>query len=95
MKEYNEKTARSTPDSPSGDKVLRATPLATYAEAGNVVLLDGDWNEGYLDELEGFPTGEYKDQVGVSSGAFNQLFKTGTLGQVLTGREQEEEDDGF
>jgi predicted phage terminase large subunit-like protein len=72
-------TARAEPV--TGDKELRAGPLAAQAEVGNVSLLLGDWNGKYLDELAAFPNGTYKDQVDASSGAFNKL----ALKQVVTG----------
>jgi predicted phage terminase large subunit-like protein len=57
----------------TGDKVTRATPFSAQAEAGNVVLLRGSWNEAYLDEMANFPNGATKDQVDASSGAFARL----------------------
>lgn len=57
----------------TGDKVLRAEPLAAQVSAGNVVLLRGDWNRAFLSELEMFPSGKYKDQVDAASGAFNKI----------------------
>ena len=57
----------------TGDKVTRAEPFATQCEGLNVWLLAGEWNKPYLDELCGFPTGNRKDQVDASSGAFNKL----------------------
>lgn len=62
---------------PTGDKMTRASPLAAYAKAGNVYILEADWNEAFLREFEFFPRGKYKDQVDASSGAFNKLFKGG------------------
>jgi predicted phage terminase large subunit-like protein len=64
-------TAHATPE--SGDKEARATPLSAQAEAGNVDILEGDWNADYLDELCVFPNGKYDDQVDGSSRAFNVL----------------------
>lgn len=58
---------------PTGDKVDRADPFSAQAEAGNVKLVSGDWNEAYLNELHNFPDGKFADQVDGSSGAFNQL----------------------
>lgn len=55
------------------DKVSRAEPFQAQAQAGNVSLLDGDWNGVYLDELTTFPTGAHDDQVDTSSGGFNHL----------------------
>ena len=63
----------------TGDKVTRAGPLSAQAEAGNVKLVRGEWNEAYLSELHGFPEGKYKDQVDASSGAFNKLALGGPL----------------
>lgn len=60
-------------DLPHGNKEARAEPLADQAEGGNVRLVMGPWNEEYLDELESFPVGKYRDQVDASSGAFNRL----------------------
>tara|TARA_Y100000588_G_C14172262_1_gene889699 strand:- start:227 stop:628 length:402 start_codon:yes stop_codon:yes gene_type:complete len=57
----------------SGDKVERAGAYSAQAEAGNVKLVKGGWNKTYLDELEGFPEGQYKDQVDASSRAFHRL----------------------
>ena len=57
----------------SGDKVIRAEPLAAQWQAGNVKLVRGAWNKAYLDEMEAFPSGVHDDQVDASSGAFNKL----------------------
>ncbi|MEL7299359.1 MAG: phage terminase large subunit [Pseudomonadota bacterium] len=57
----------------SGDKAVRAEPLAAQAEAGNLDILRGSWNAAYVDELCAFPFGEFADQVDASSRAFNEL----------------------
>lgn len=57
----------------TGDKYQRAEPFAAQCEGGNVYLVRGAWNEGYLDELCAFPSGALKDQVDASSGAFGRL----------------------
>lgn len=57
----------------SGDKVTRAMPFAAQAEAGNVKLLRGPWNKGYLDEMQSFPHGTHDDRVDASATAFNTL----------------------
>lgn len=56
----------------TGDKVTRASPVSAQAEAGNVKILRGAWNEAFLNELENFP-GPKDDQVDALSGAFNAL----------------------
>jgi predicted phage terminase large subunit-like protein len=57
----------------TGDKVTRAEPFAAQCAVGNVSLVRGEWNEGYIDELCLFPGAVLKDQVDASSGAFGKL----------------------
>lgn len=59
----------------SGDKEVRASPFAAQVNVGNVLLLRGDWNRAYCDELRSFPTGTFDDQVDGSSRAFNRLLE--------------------
>jgi len=54
-------------------KVRRAGPFATQAEIGNVAIVQGDWNDEYLDELDNFPDGVYSDRIDATSHAFNWL----------------------
>ena len=64
-------------DRPTGDKFVRADPLAAQAKAGNVRLVRGAWNEAFLQELEGAgPGAEYLDQMDSAAGAFNMLART-------------------
>jgi predicted phage terminase large subunit-like protein len=63
----------------SGSKWIRALPMAAQAEAGNVDILEGDWNTEYLDELCEFDHGKYDDQVDATSRAFNELVNNTTL----------------
>ena len=58
---------------PSGSKIDRARPYASQADAGNVYLVNGHWTMDYLEEMELFPDGTFKDQVDASSGAFDIL----------------------
>jgi predicted phage terminase large subunit-like protein len=60
-------------DKVSADKESRAQPFQAQCEAGNVKLIDAEWNGAYLDELCAFPTGAHDDQVDGSSGAFNKM----------------------
>lgn len=57
----------------SGDKATRATPASAQAEAGNVKLVEGAWNDAFLDEVSGFPTGMFDDQVDAFADALNEL----------------------
>jgi predicted phage terminase large subunit-like protein len=62
-------------DKPTGSKIQRALPLSAQAEAGNVKLLRGEWNEDFLDEAENFDgSGSTRtDQIDCISGAYNKL----------------------
>lgn len=66
---------------PKGDKLARAVPLATEAHNGNVELLEGTWNEKYLDELQRFdgtPKPLANDLSDASAGAYETLEQGGT-----------------
>ena len=43
------------------------------AEAGNVHLLEGDWNEDFLNEYSNFGNKGHDDQVDAGTGAYNIL----------------------
>lgn len=58
---------------PTGNKVMRAEPLASKAEVGNVVLCEGDWNNDFRLEAADFPHGTHDDQVDAAAGADSKL----------------------
>lgn len=62
----------------TGDKVHNAEPFAIQVNAGNVLILRGDWNEAFIEELRGFPAGKNDDFVDAASRAFNELQRPGT-----------------
>ena len=55
----------------TGDKITRFSPFSAQAEAGNVKVLRGAWNDDWFDELEGFPESAHDDRVDSTSEAFN------------------------
>jgi predicted phage terminase large subunit-like protein len=57
----------------TGDKATRARPASAQAEAGNVKLLRGNWNEAFLDEISSFPNAPNDDQVDAFADALNEL----------------------
>jgi len=61
------------PNRVSGNKRLRASPLASMAQSGNVFLYRAPSNRDFLNELEIFPDGEHDDMVDSVSGAFEKL----------------------
>jgi predicted phage terminase large subunit-like protein len=59
---------------PQGDKVTRAKPLAAQAEAGNVYLVRGEWNEEFLIHMHAFaPDCEHDDIADAASVMYNSL----------------------
>jgi predicted phage terminase large subunit-like protein len=65
----------------TGDKMARALTWAGKAGAGLVLLVEGDWNKAFLDELTSFPTGAHDDQVDAISSAFDKLLNN-TFGLI-------------
>ena len=59
----------STPE--TGDKLTRFSPFSAQAEAGNVLVLRGDWNERWFQMLEGFPELPHDDEIDATSRAFS------------------------
>ncbi len=58
-------------DLPSGDKRVRAMPLAAQVNAGNVFLLRAAWNKPFMAELAEFDHGRHDDQVDSADGSYN------------------------
>lgn len=58
---------------PTGEKSVRAKPASAQAEAGNVKLVRGSWNETFLDEVCAFPNAQHDDQVDAFADALNEL----------------------
>jgi len=57
----------------SGDKAMRAMPLAAQQEGGKVLLLRGGWNSDFVNEASTFPAGKFKDQIDAASRAYGRL----------------------
>lgn len=57
-----------------GDKVTRFKPFSAQAQAGNVLVLRGGWNEHWFGALEAFgPDVKHDDDADSTSEAFNAL----------------------
>lgn len=69
-------------DRPTGSKEIRANPVSSAAQNGNVALVRAAWNANYVDELCSFPGGEHDDQVDATSGGVKIL--RGNGGEVVT-----------
>jgi predicted phage terminase large subunit-like protein len=57
----------------TGNKVLRAEPLASAVGAGNVLLCPGEWRDTLRLEAADFPMSKHDDQVDACAGMFNKL----------------------
>lgn len=68
----------------TGSKEVRANPLASQAEAGNVKLVRAAWNATFLDEAELFPNGSHDDQIDAASGALSQLSSGMVIGGIMS-----------
>jgi len=73
----------------SVNKIVYAKPFAVRWDAGDVVLMAGEWNEQYLDELCLFPQAKHDDQVDASATSYHELaahpVSQVTASQVLAG----------
>jgi len=67
----------------TGSKETRAAPLASQAEAGNVKIVAGAWNEAFFSEIEVFPAGAHDDQVDAASEALRMLSEGFNLNTYL------------
>lgn len=69
------------------DKVTRAKALSSQAEAGNVYIVRGQWNEDWLRNMHGFPDLPHDDIVDATTGAYNDLADDGAertlMGDVM------------
>ena len=69
LKGYNVSGERAT-----GSKTVRAGPVSSAAEAGNITLLNRPWADALLDELSMFPSdAAHDDQVDALCGAHRNL----------------------
>ena len=61
----------------TGSKLVRATPVAAQADAGNLVMLRAGWNTAFVEELRDFPQGRHDDQVDALARGFAMLAEGG------------------
>jgi predicted phage terminase large subunit-like protein len=54
-------------------KEARAAPFAAQCEMAMVKLVEGQWNQVFIDELCAFPNGAHDDQVDAATAAFRAL----------------------
>ena len=67
---------------PTSDKITRAKACSAQAEARNIKVMRGAWNEEFFAQLENFPDASHDDHVDALSGAFNQLLTSPSMFDV-------------
>ncbi|MGU3387265.1 phage terminase large subunit [Methylobacterium sp. D53M] len=72
--------ARATPE--TGPKITRFGPFSAQAQAGNVSVLRGPWNETWFTALEAFPEAVHDDDADSTARAFN-AFLSPMAGRAL------------
>lgn len=75
---------RSSPE--TGNKITRFSPFSAQAEAGNVYVVRGAWNDMWFNYLEGFPEMKHDDPVDATSRAYAQLIKPRAKARMLLRR---------
>jgi predicted phage terminase large subunit-like protein len=65
-----------------GSKEIWAQPLAAQAEAGNVKLVQGEWNEEFIDEVCNFPNAKHDDQIDAAAHAFDEIVNGGDTAEA-------------
>lgn len=69
----------------TGSKEDRARLISAQADRGNLVLVEAEWTDTLLREMEAFPEVPHDDQVDALSGAY--AMATGRAGPATTGRD--------
>jgi len=78
LKGYSVAGVRST-----GSKLVRARPVSSAAEVGNILLVNGPWITAFLDEAVAFPDGAHDDQIDALSGAMAALMDQPKVARAL------------
>lgn len=73
LKEISTLNVKET-ETPKDSKEVRLRAVSPRIECGRVFLVDGDWNEEFLDEVCGFPTQLHDEFVDILGYAINDLY---------------------
>jgi predicted phage terminase large subunit-like protein len=72
MRRHTKLNITRTP-APKDSKTVRLTAVSPKIECGRVVLVDGAWNDEFLDEVCGFPAKSHDEYVDILCYAINFL----------------------
>lgn len=71
-------------ESPKDDKKTRLYSISPKIEVGRVILVEGTWNEEFIEEIAGFPNAEHDEDVDVLCYAVDDLLNNYIGGTELT-----------
>lgn len=71
----------------TGAKTTRWRPFAVQAEAGNVRIIRGDWNQDWVNEMSTVPESRHDDQADSVAGAFEKVALGRRRGRIAKTRE--------
>lgn len=74
LMELTSVNVKTTP-SPTDSKEVRFRAISTRIECGRVVMVEGDWNEQFLEEVCGFPNARHDEYVDILGYAINDLYE--------------------
>lgn len=74
LKECTDLNVKETP-TPTDDKEVRFRVVSPRCECGRVILVEGSWNEDFLDEVCGFPAMPHDEFVDILGYAINDLYE--------------------
>lgn len=77
----NQYDVRFSPE--TGSKVTRFSPFSAQAQAGNVLVVRGNWNESWFRALEGFPEAAHDDDADSTARAYNALNEPAAAARVF------------
>lgn len=70
LRKYTALNVTNTP-SPVDSKLVRTQANTGVMECGTVILVEGNWNDDYLEELSGFPTKAHDEYVDLTNYAID------------------------
>ena len=74
LKEISSLNVKETP-TPTDSKETRFHVVSPRIECGRVLLVEGEWNDDFLDEVCGFPTAKHDEYVDILGYAINDLYR--------------------
>lgn len=74
LRESTDLNVRQTP-TPTDDKEVRLNVVSPRIECGRVFLVEGSWNDDFLDEVCAFPSAPHDEFVDILGYAINDLFE--------------------